>query len=493
MPFNNLTELQHLYGLFNGLLLGGALIATLSAICLFTRHNYELAKPNSVVAIGFLAFGFYGVFIQHLYGGISTEALPDIFISLGRYSAPIALVTFIYSFVKFFEIKRLQPKYILGYRLLYVIYLLLLISIYFIEDDFIVLTMTMSSIVPLALIGFYYTVRYTKYVYWGNFSKLILLSCSVLACYGTWLISSGEILNTPLKFLLIGYAISYSLPLLFGFILVRYSEEQAAFANKLATFEEEELLTDLEKAVNYNQLSLVYQPQINLKTKQISGVEALLRWQHPEKGSISPGCFIPLAEKTPAINSISKWVINNSIKEIAPLLVAFPELKLSINFSIRNLHPAMITHFKSVLNSYNIAPQNIIIEITESTFLQPSGTTVDALEMINELGCHLSLDDYGTGFSSLSHINQLSLKELKIDRLFVKDIDDNSEHHIIVNSTIQMSKSLNLQVVAEGVETDTAMTILQSLECDIAQGYGIAKPMSIDNLNIWIQSSDYHL
>lgn len=240
------------------------------------------------------------------------------------------------------------------------------------------------------------------------------------------------------------------------------------------------LIQDMSVALERNEFSLYFQPKVSVLTNEVVSAEALIRWNHPLKGYIGPGLFIPLAENTGFIIKLGRWVVEEACKSI----VWFNEcnsnkkLNLSINISIRQFqHECIYTLLKKNIEKYNICAEQLSIEITESIMMDNPEKTAQKLNKIKTLGVNISLDDFGTGYSTLSYLNQLSIDELKIDKAFVDDIliDDNKS--IVLDTIIAMGKTLNMSVVAEGVEHEYQREYLKEKGCDIYQGFLFSKAL----------------
>lgn len=240
------------------------------------------------------------------------------------------------------------------------------------------------------------------------------------------------------------------------------------------------LSTELRNAISDDeQLSMVYQPKIDLKSQVICGVEALCRWRHPHLGLVPPDEFVRHAEQTGAISELTRWTFEAALRELARWSVGGFDLSLAINLSARMLHdeaiPKLLT---SIARSYNIDPQRIIIEITESAIVHDPLTARKNVYHLADAGFELAIDDYGTGYSSLSALQSLPIRELKIDRSFVLDMLSNPASDVIVRSTVDLAHNLGMRVVAEGVETRDHFNRLRQLYAGIAQGYFISIPLN---------------
>ncbi len=244
--------------------------------------------------------------------------------------------------------------------------------------------------------------------------------------------------------------------------------------------EELNLENQLYKALKKSEFVLHYQPQINLKTGKIVGMEALVRWQHPERGLIAPDRFIPLAEETGLICQIDEWVMRAAcLQNRAWQLMGLPPVRIAVNLSGRQfLQANTVQTIAEVLSETELNPEYLEIEITETIAMTDVNFTVSILQQLQLMGIHISLDDFGTGYSSLWSLKNLPLNNLKIDKSFVADLQDGSNGATIVKVAIALGQGLNLQVIAEGVETAEQLAFLQSLHCEMGQGYLFSKPIS---------------
>ncbi len=238
----------------------------------------------------------------------------------------------------------------------------------------------------------------------------------------------------------------------------------------------------LRKALDNNELVVFYQPLIDLKTNKLIGMEALLRWKHPEKGMISPGDFIPLAEETGLIEPIGEWVLQAACRQNKKWQdEGYPPVKVSVNMSARQFSKRNITELiVEILEETGLKPEYLGIEITESVIMQDVKSTIAKLKQMHKMGISLSIDDFGTGYSSLSYLKLFPIDNLKIDRSFVFNITSDSTDAAIAASVILLAHSMNLKVVAEGVETKEQLDVLRQQGCDYVQGFLFSKPLSAE-------------
>jgi diguanylate cyclase (GGDEF)-like protein len=247
-----------------------------------------------------------------------------------------------------------------------------------------------------------------------------------------------------------------------------------------------DLINDLRQAIELKQLELQYQPKIDGKRHLICGVEALLRWHHPRRGSISPALFIPIAERFGFINSLGAWVIEEACRQMSEWSKDSLQMRVAINLSVHQLRePDLVGRIESALARHGVRSSNLLCEITESVAMQDIAATQRTLDGLGKIGVYLSIDDFGTGYSSLSYLRQLPARQLKIDRTFINDLDTSDDAKAVVDGVVRLAHALGLRVVAEGVETASQRDILLRLGCDELQGYFFAHPMSATRLLAW--------
>lgn len=250
------------------------------------------------------------------------------------------------------------------------------------------------------------------------------------------------------------------------------------------------LKSELRAAIQADQLCLYYQPQIDHHSQRVIGVEALVRWNHPQRGFLAPDQFIPLAEDAGLIGPLTHWVLRTALAQLVILQRQAHVLTMAVNLSARNLHdmelPASIS---ALLAESGVAPQDLILEITESAVMANPSDGLAILTELDRMGVTLSIDDFGTGYSSLAYLKGLPVDELKIDKSFVMDMVENENDAVIVRSTIDLAHNLGLKVIAEGVETRDAWHILGMLGCDCSQGYFMGRPMPAEKLEAWLRES----
>ncbi|PYF07918.1 bifunctional diguanylate cyclase/phosphodiesterase [Ureibacillus chungkukjangi] len=248
------------------------------------------------------------------------------------------------------------------------------------------------------------------------------------------------------------------------------------------TFESIKLENDLYKALEQNELVIFYQPQINSKTNSIEGVEALLRWNHPEKGMISPDKFIPIAEETGLIVSIGEWILKEACKQVKAWHdQGYPLISVSVNLSVRQFEQSnLFSIVKNVLNEVGLSPKYIHLELTENLIVKNTELIVETMKQLKGLGISIAIDDFGTGYSSLGYLKNLPISTLKIDKSFIQDMT--KDDAAITNTIITLAKNLNLNVIAEGVEKKEQVDFLYARDCYMMQGYFFSRPMIAEDI-----------
>lgn len=250
------------------------------------------------------------------------------------------------------------------------------------------------------------------------------------------------------------------------------------------------LLQGFNNALLNNEIHLYYQPKVGLKDASDIGVEVLVRWLHPEYGYIQPDGFVPLVENSGNISHLTHWVLDQAIAELGRWTAKGFKLTMAVNISVLDLLdddlPIYLDH---MLKRDAVPAEYLCLEITESSIMKETELGMIMLQRLKSMGVRLSIDDFGTGFSSLSQLKKLPFDELKIDKSFILNLDKNEDDHVIVHSTIELGHNMGLKVIAEGVENEAAKQILAELGCDMIQGYIVAKSMPLSNFSQWLLAS----
>jgi diguanylate cyclase (GGDEF)-like protein len=251
------------------------------------------------------------------------------------------------------------------------------------------------------------------------------------------------------------------------------------------------LMADLRECIARDQLVLHFQPRIDLATREVSGVEALLRWRHPVHGLLTPNRFMAEVERTELITPVTRWVLDAALRQQRVWRQQGLDLAIAVNISTRSLgpHTSLPDTVAELTEAFGTPPRRLILEITEDALIGASAP--DDLGRLHDSGCTLSVDDYGTGYSSLACLWRLPMDEIKIDGSLVANLSLGSDDAVIIRSTIELAHNLGLTVVAEGVEQETALSMLIDYGCDSAQGYFIGRPCGLEELTVWMTDAPY--
>lgn len=252
------------------------------------------------------------------------------------------------------------------------------------------------------------------------------------------------------------------------------------------------LENSLRSAMGKNELFLAYQPQMEIATGRVTGLEALLRWQHPTLGLVSPDRFIPIAENSGLIVPVGEWVLRTACCQAREWQKqGLPTVSVAVNVSaVQFRQEDFLDMVKKVLSDTGLDPRCLELELTESLLLANAEAMVSVVKELKALGITVAIDDFGTGYSSFSYLKQLQLNKFKIDRSFIRDVAVNPEDATITSAIINMAKSLKLKVIAEGVETEAQMQFLRAHQCDEIQGYYFSKPLSVEEVSVKLKHSE---
>jgi EAL domain-containing protein (putative c-di-GMP-specific phosphodiesterase class I) len=252
-----------------------------------------------------------------------------------------------------------------------------------------------------------------------------------------------------------------------------------------------ELEKDLRDALALDQLHLVYQPQVDYRDHSVVGVEALLRWQHPQHGLVPPDLFIPLAEQNGTIIAIGEWILDQTCRQLREWHdQGFSELRMAVNLSTVQLHHSELPRVvNNLMQIYRLPPRSLELEVTETGLMEDINTAAQHLLSLRRSGALIAIDDFGTGYSSLSYLKSLPLDKIKIDKSFVQDLLDDEDDATIVRAIIQLGKSLGMQVIAEGVETVEQEAYIIAQGCNEGQGYLYSKPLPARELTGYLKQA----
>jgi diguanylate cyclase (GGDEF)-like protein len=254
------------------------------------------------------------------------------------------------------------------------------------------------------------------------------------------------------------------------------------------------LMGELRHAIETDELMLHYQPKVNIKSAQLTDVEALVRWQHPQHDLMSPDEFIPLAERTGLIKPLTMWVLNRAMQQHSSWKKAGLDIGIAVNVSAYGLLDLELPDLiAGLLASHGVAPERLMLEITETSIMVDQERALQILTRLAEMGVGLSIDDFGTGYSSLSYLSKLPVSEIKIDKSFVMDMDENPKHEMIVRATVDLAHNLGLEVIGEGTRSHEIYLQLEKLGSDAAQGEYISRPLSTEDFAHWIKEASWEV
>jgi len=252
------------------------------------------------------------------------------------------------------------------------------------------------------------------------------------------------------------------------------------------------LLGELRQAIQNDDLLLHYQPKISIQTGRVIGLEALIRWRHPNLGQVYPDEFIPLAERSGLIKSVTQWVLRRAPEHWSVFNDLDLRVGISVNLSVRDLFDVRLPEkIGAILAASGMPSDQLTLEITESAMMEEPDQVKDILKALYGMGVRIAIDDFGTGYSSLAYLKNLPVNEIKIDKSFVREMDRDKDDATIVRSTVELGHTLGLSVVAEGVENQACWDMLKGLGCDYAQGYHMGRPISVEDMKAWLKESPW--
>lgn len=301
--------------------------------------------------------------------------------------------------------------------------------------------------------------------------------------------SQADVFDLVVAVILLGGSVFVALVMKFSLVSIDKISHMTRQEHYRALVNERncELLARLPNALAEQEFELHYQPLMATKNNGIKGVECLIRWPQTDGSAMATSEFIKLAEQTDVIIDITRWVIRTSLKQLGQWHSAGHKLFLQINISARDLDETdLVSYIQQQVHKNKIAPSYLTLEITEHLIISNTANASNILQQLREFGVGISLDDFGTGYSSMTLLNQLPLSQIKIDRSFVSDMEHNKNHMAIVKSTLELGKTMGLEVVAEGVENAYQVQLFRQMGCPLAQGYFLAKPMSVSKFNDWL-------
>lgn len=251
---------------------------------------------------------------------------------------------------------------------------------------------------------------------------------------------------------------------------------------------------DLRSAQESKQFELYYQPKVDSINEEIIGVEALIRWNHPQQGLVAPDKFIPIAEETGLIRTLGKWVLDEACRQLAVWHEqGIVSIKMAVNLSPKQLRdPQIVKHLQECLTKHNIDAGDFELEVTETAAMANAEQAIELMKQIRAVGVELAIDDFGTGYSSLAYLKLFPIQTLKLDRTFVRDIEEDENDAAICKATIALAHNMGMKVVAEGVETQAQKEFLTSHHCDILQGYLFSRPVPADEATKLLTTPSSH-
>jgi diguanylate cyclase (GGDEF)-like protein len=251
-----------------------------------------------------------------------------------------------------------------------------------------------------------------------------------------------------------------------------------------------ELEMDLREALERNEFFLLYQPTLDLATMQPNGVEALIRWRHPQRGLVQPDDFVPVLEDTGLICEVGRWVLMEACAQTARWRTAGYEITIAVNVSGRQLDDDQVLHdIRNALSASELPPTALTIEITETALMRNVEETASRLGDLKDLGVRIAIDDFGTGYSSLSHLSRFPVDALKIDRSFVSSLENNEEGETLIRTLVQLGKTLSIETFAEGIERQRELLLLKDEHCDSGQGFLFARPLDLAGVQAFLEQS----
>lgn len=488
--------LAHHYGIVHGLYISIFLFIFLFGLSHTSlKHQLHVSKTFYFSALAFAGFGLHAVFFQRHYSAPTTLFLSESIFTFGMFFVPISLMCFNYIVTRatllqsYRSTKKINTYYWINIAL-YCLSIAVFIALFFIKDRHLAATLATFLYIPHGIAYIFFSAFIYRDTYVSRIMTLLFVCCTLISVIFLWKFYNRTLTFAQSTMINVQLLLAFIF-LVFSFINIRYGYRQVHTLLKIESTKQFRLAADILSSLENDDFYMVYQPKVNIQKNSLDSVEALLRWNHPKHGNIPPADFIDIAEKTGSINSICYWAIDKVVEQNRAWMDSGQPIRTAMNFSAKNLRPEIVDYLLQKMNHHQVAFSNIIIEITEGLLASADERTYQALKMLHKKGIRISLDDYGTGYSSLSRINQLDISELKIDRSFIMNIDTNQENHAIVKATLQMGHELNLKVVAEGMENDNILCILSELKCPVVQGYGIARPMTADKLEVWLKRSIY--
>ena len=473
-----------LYGFVSCFCLSAALLLAMTSLLhWFQNHNKQASMMLALGAIAFFFYFLYNLSFQSLTGSPIAALLPDALKRVLPLASPISLALLTLIILKstlitsFKAYSFIRENYWL-HTLLYALAASSFVAIVLAPNQRTAELIGHWTFLPFMLT--YAVLIYHFYdgsrIRWLS-AGLVLLICIVITITG-WRFNHGLIpwsepwmLILNLYYVITCFSISYGL-VVYGYSgVVRYQH--------IRSLDKRNIAHKINDALHDNHFHLAYQPKINLKTGETHSLEALIKWSDPKLGNIPPEEFIPLSEEIGLINRITCWVIERAFTDIRVLESHGHNISIAINFSFKDINLQMIDFLEQQLEHHQISASKIIIEITERFWIHDSEEANANIKRLQDLGFTISLDDFGTGESSLQSFHNIQFSEIKIDQSFVRTISTSKHYQSLVQSMIELCQRLQIATVVEGVEDEEALRLVTSYGATYAQGYGIARPMEL--------------
>ncbi len=487
------TQFDIGYGVALGLCFSMFIFMFMFAVHAIIEKHKHSSLTFSYGTLSALFIILFNIYVIHAFDVQVMNAVPEWLLFIGKISIPLC-VSFSYrTFVATLPVDSIETYLIWKRAEKSFLYFNILIAVSIL---FILQTDSPSMVLALSLFLSMCEHALALVVIKGKFKKTFFKQLHSIFVVSSIIIGSFIIVLlflyglqgvTHETFLIFNLGFISSV-LLYHFVLIQQNLQERVNSEKNFSLLSDGFFKSIYTAIKKEEFFLLYQPKIDLVSKKACGVEALIRWQHGKKGLIPPDDFIPIAEKTDIINNICQWLITQVVCDVKKMRAKGIDIPVSINFSVVNFNPAMVEFLLQTLQKHNLPASSIIIEITESLFLDMNEELLKDINTLKEAGVGLSLDDFGAGHSSLRHLDKLPLCEVKIDKSLIKDID-NYKQKAVVNTLITMCHLLDLKVVAEGIEEEKTLQELLSLSCAMGQGYGICRPQKLELFIEWVQEN----
>lgn len=494
---DSLAFYTHIFGIDMGIFISAFLLTLMFALSFFFQNGFHrfYLRLFGLASLSLISITLYNMFFQYTMYHETPEFYGTWILNYGKYFGPVGLALLTYFFLVLSmtnSVKSLSFYYQRQglIQSLYAVDVAFLVMLFFIENTInAVILIELLFMLHVAFGLFYFCQAYPK-----GMLRRILIGTMCLTMLALFVLSYNIYSAQPLPkmtFLLFNSMLAVA-ALTLSFIAVRSGFDEASrFFTESEGKGQRHLVGDVFTAIKHDEFFLEYQPKRNLHTGDICGFEALIRWQHPKYGRLMPNEFVLMTEKTELINLVCQWVIDSVVQQAKAFEKEHYNLPISLNFSVNNIMPDMANYLIERLKKYDLPSDKVVVEITESIFLQNDSEKKAAIRLLNDADIVVSIDDYGAGFSSLNYLNKLNVGELKIDRSFIFDLVNSPQNQVIVRSILQMSQELGIRVVAEGVEDEATSQLLQDYGCDVIQGYHLAKPLPDHQLNTWL--SEHHV